>query len=519
MRVVARDRYVNGINGEFLCIKGRFAHPFVNHEDRIRTPLIRYRKGGKLIPATWDDAIRHVAERLDAIANENGRNAIGVVGSPRLTNEALYVLRKFATELVGTENFTTTDVFSLKPFFDNLGGLLATHRDIRHAKTILLIGGEPEELQPFTGKQIRQAVRNGGAKLIIVNSVPIRLSEQASQFVHIRPGTEDSIVLALADSGSDSLAAQKSAIETSEIAAIRDAIANTTGDVVVMFGEQLSAGAQAIVAQFPSLFASDERRVLLHPQPLYNNSIGAHDMGLMDQDISPAEMLDASGEAMRALYVAGSFLPRQLEGREDMLGKLDFLVVQELFETETTKFADVVLPAASYAEIDGTFTNNDGFVQRVRQSIDPLHQAKADWIITAQLAKELGLDFGFELSASAVFREISEHVPPYQGMRYPLLKDESNPIQAKYEVKQLDRAQAIQSLRDRVQAMADEGDKVQTTPPVGHELFKIGTLTDRVPQFHLLASGNPRPATTSISPLYQITVDAGLQEEAAVSGD
>ena len=116
MRVVARDRYVNGINGEFLCVKGRFAHPFINHEARIRTPMIRYKKGGKLIPATWDEAIRHVAERLDTVANDHGRNAIGVVGSPRLTNEALYVLRKFATELVGTENYTTTDRFSLQSF-------------------------------------------------------------------------------------------------------------------------------------------------------------------------------------------------------------------------------------------------------------------------------------------------------------------------------------------------------------------------------------------------------------------
>ena len=80
-------------------------------------------------------------------------------------------------------------MFSLKPFFDNLGGPLATHRDIRYAKTIVLIGGEPEELQPLTGKQIRQAVRNGGAQLIVINSVPIRLREQASQFIHIRPGS------------------------------------------------------------------------------------------------------------------------------------------------------------------------------------------------------------------------------------------------------------------------------------------------------------------------------------------
>ena len=67
--------------------------------------------------------------------------------------------------------------------------------------------------------------------------------------------------------------------------------------------------------------------------------------------------------------------------------------------------ADVVLPASSYAEQDGTFTNNDGLVQRVRQSIPPVHQSKPDWMIIAQLAKELGMDFGFELSPSAVFRE------------------------------------------------------------------------------------------------------------------
>ncbi len=97
-------------------------------------------------------------------------------------------------------------------------------------------------------------------------------------------------------------------------------------------------------------------------------------------------MLDDAGDEIRAIYIAGSFLPQQLTGREVSLGKLDFLVVQELFETDTTAFADVVLPAASFAEVDGTFTNNDGFVQRVRQSIPPVNQAMADWIITARLA-------------------------------------------------------------------------------------------------------------------------------------
>jgi NADH-quinone oxidoreductase subunit G len=505
-RSVARDRYVNGINGEFLCIKGRFGHPFINHEARIRTPMIRYKKGGKLIPATWDEAIRHVAERLDAVAEEHGRNAVGVVGSPRLTNEALHVLHKFTTELVGTENYTTTDAFSLRSFFQHLGGPLATHRDIRYAKTIVLIGGDPSELQPLTGKQIRQAVRNGGSTLVLVNSAPIRLREQAKIFLHIRPKSEDAIALALFDPAGDSLAALKAGVEENSIAEARQAIADSTGDVVVMFGRELSPAAQAAIAQFPQKFATRDRRILFHPLPLFNNSIGAHDMGMMNAATSARGMLNAAGSSIRALYVTGSFLPEQIEGHEDAFSKLDFLVVQELFETETTAAADVILPAASYAEQDGTFTNNDGLVQRVRQSIPALHQSKPDWVIVSQLAKELGMDFGYEMSASAVFKEICEQVPAYSGMRYPLLKDETNPVQAKYAV--VDRADVsaeIAVLRQCVEDLPDTGEKIMVTPDVGTELFKIGTLTDKVGQFHLLASGNPRPETTAVSPLYQIT--------------
>ena len=509
LRSVARDRYVNGINGEFLCVKGRFAHPFINHEARIRTPMIRYKKGGKLIPATWDEAIRHVAERLDKVANDRGRNAIGVIGSPRLTNEALYVLKKFATELVGTDNYTTTDLFSLRSFFQNLGGQLATHRDIRYAKTIVLIGGDPGELQPLTGKQIRQAVRNGGATLVLVNSVPIRLREQAKVFLHVRPGTEDALVLALANPSNASLAAQKAGIDASEIDAAREAIANTSGDVVVMFGHQVSSAAQAIIAQLPQSFAAEGRRFLFHPLPFFNNSIGAHDMGMMDAPTSPGQILDAAGSEIHALYMAGGFLPEHFKGREDALSKLDFLVVQELFENETTAVADVVLPAASYAEQDGTFTNNDGLVQRVRQSIPPLHQSKADWMIVAQLAKELGMDFGYEMSASAVFREIGDRVQAYSGMRYPLLKDETNPVQAKYQVAGAgDISAEIEAVRSRVESLPDTGEKITVTPDVGTELFRLGMLTDKVAQFHLLANGNPRPETTAVSPLYQITVGA-----------
>jgi len=305
MRIVARDRYVNGLNGEFLCIKGRFGHPFVNHEERIRTPLIRYQKGGKLVPATWDEAIRFAAQKLSSIKEAHGNNSIAVVGSPRLTNEALYSLRKLATEVVGTENYAVADVFSLKPFFENLGAPLATHRDIRYAKTIVLIGGEPEELQPLTGKQIRQAVRNGGANFILINSVTIRLREAASQFIHINKGTEDAAVLALANSGDVDLAARKMAVETNELEAAGKTINETQGDMVIMFGGELSAAAQAVVAQLPYVFAGEGRRVLLHPLPLFNNSVGAHDMS-RDACRDLNDVLGADGKSVRAMILAGN---------------------------------------------------------------------------------------------------------------------------------------------------------------------------------------------------------------------
>jgi NADH-quinone oxidoreductase subunit G len=520
MRVVARDRYVNGHNGEFLCIKGRFAHPFVNHEERLRTPLVRYKKGGRLVPATWEEAVRFASEKLKAVIDTHGGGSVGVVGSPRLTNESNWAMLKFAREVLGTDKYTATEAFSLVPFFENLSAPIATHRDIRRAKTILLIGGEPEELQPLTGRAVRQAVRNDGAKLVIINSVPIRLKQQAAQFIHVRPGAEDAAVLALASPGDAGAAARKLGVEPDELARASQTLSETAGDVVVLFGGELSAEAQSVLAGLPAAFGEKEgRRFLFHPLPLFNNSVGVHDLGLMSGALNPLEILDAAGSDVRAMYVAGGFLPAHLEGREEALARLDLLIVQELFLTETASAADVIFPAASFAEVDGTFTNNGGLVQRVRQSISPVHQSKPDWAITSQLAAALGKDLGFQMSSTNIFSEIARSVPAYEGLRYPLLKDETNPVQVKHARSAGgDGAALIGHLRDSVSALEETAEKTNQTPPVGHELFKLGVLTSKVPQFHLLAAGNPEPDSVLISPLYQITVDPGLRREAS-AGD
>lgn len=492
-RIVARDRYVNGLNGEFLDVKSRFAHEFVNHTDRIKTPLIRYKKGGKLIPATWDDAIAFVANKF----KESGNN-VGVVASPRLTNEAIFTLKRFAKEVVGTENYAISDKHDHSAFFNNLSAPLATHKEIRKAKTIVLIGGEPDEEQTFTAKQIRQAVRNDKANLIIVNDTPIRLTAQAKQFIHINPNSYDAFVLALTDTSGDESNAKKLGVKTTEFQDFRKTIAETEGDTVIMFGADLSPAAQAVLASSADLFAGVSGRVLLHPLPLYNNSVGAHDMTAGRKSL--AEVLRNS----KALLIGGSLQEEDTQ----LLENKDFIVVQELFETETTKYADVVLPAASFAEIDGTYTNNTGFVQRVRQAIEPVHQSKADWVITSLIAREMGADFGYNFSATMVFKAIADSVSAYEGLRYPALKDESKPVQVKHQISaKKDLAKEIDVLKENTAKLSDESNKNTLTPRVGHKLHRLTTMTSKTAQFHLLANGNPKPENLLVSPLVQFNLD------------
>jgi predicted molibdopterin-dependent oxidoreductase YjgC len=212
-------------------------------------------------------------------------------------------------------------------------------------------------------------------------------------------------------------------------------------------------------------------------------------------------------------------LPNVGGASNEPLPNREFTVLWELFISSVSEFhrqADVILPAASFAEVDGTFTNNDGFVQRVRKAIEPVHQSRPDWLIAAQIARELGADIAPEMAASAIFREIGERIPAYSGLRYPLLKDESNPVQVKHELASpRDLSTEFTTLRKAVEAMDGTANKEQLTPGVGHELFKPGTLMEKTPQIHLLAAGNPKPDNILISPLYQISIDESLKREAA----
>ena len=202
----------------------------------------------------------------------------------------------------------------------------------------------------------------------------------------------------------------------------------------ILFGGELSAEAQAVLARLPTSFGEKEgRRFLLHPLPLFNNSVGVHDLGLMSGALNPLEILDAAGSDVRALYVAGSFLPAHLEGREDALSKLDLLVVQELFldRDDAGTRTSSSPPPRSPRWTGRSRTTADSSSACVSPSRPSTSRSPTGSSLRSS-RRRWAHDLGFQMSSSNIFLEIARDVPAYEGLRYPLLKDETKPVQIKH---------------------------------------------------------------------------------------
>ena len=204
MEIVRGDnRDKSGINGDFLCIKGRYAFDFANHEDRLTQPLIR--KDGKLTPATWEEAFELIGKKFAEVRDRDGGAAIGVIGSTRTTNEETYLLSKFARVVLKTNN---VDHHRTADFPALSSALRASHCAASptrppawrclHAPAILLIGNDPTEQHPLLAWQIRNNVRLHRAKLYVINSQSIKLRRQATSFTQIPAGAEGKVAAFLA---------------------------------------------------------------------------------------------------------------------------------------------------------------------------------------------------------------------------------------------------------------------------------------------------------------------------------
>jgi NADH-quinone oxidoreductase subunit G len=409
MDIVRGDnRDKSGINGDFLCIKGRYAFDFFDHKDRLRQPLIR--KDGKLTPTTWEEAIEHVGKRLREIRDSKGGQSIGVIGSNRTTNEENYLLQKFARTVLGTNNIDHHRTADFAGFARAVAGkenATASMRDVANAQAILLIGNDPTERHPLLAWNIRNNVRLNSAKLYVVNSQAIKLQRQAARFVQIPEGREGKLVAFLNgdDAAAGSLTGASGSNDT--LKQLRDEL-KAQKDLVIIFGSEVQGADIAPLVKFGS--ALNAKFICLGD---YANSRGAADMGLYPdllpgyvalngphkyneewgalsktKGLSLQEMMQAAKAGkLGALYVVGSnpvvdysFDPVALQNT--------FVVVQELFLTETAMLAEVVLPAASAYEKSGTFTNTSGDIQLLKKAGD-ITGIKSDFEIIVRVAERM----------------------------------------------------------------------------------------------------------------------------------
>jgi NADH-quinone oxidoreductase subunit G len=405
MEIVRGDnRDKSGINGDFLCIKGRYAFDFANRENRLTKPMIR-RTGGRLEEVTWDEAIEFAGTRLREIRDSKGGSAIGVIGSNRTTNEESYLLQKFARTVVGTNNIDHHRTADYPAFAAAMNGRSeASLRDIAAAKAILLLGNDPTEQHPGLAWQIRTNVRLNQARLYVANHNPIKLRRQATAFLEIPEDGYAGLIAWLGGTEAP-LDDDKTAV------AFRDAIRKEESLVIVFGSEFRGRDVEALIALGATLPS-----VKFACLGDYVNSRGAADMGLypdllpgyvpvaapahfaQDYPGLPAaaglnllQMFDAAeAGSLDALYIVGSNPVSRFARHSEALHNT-FIVVQDMFMTETAQFADVILPAANLYEKAGTVTSTFGDLQLVKKAADRAG-VRSDFELIVRLAAAMGAD-------------------------------------------------------------------------------------------------------------------------------
>ena len=447
MRLMSRTN--DEIDDGWLCDRGRWGFEFVNSPDRLRTPMIR--RNGQLQQASWEEALSLIATRLKEISARNGAKAVAGIGSTRTTNEEAYLFQKLLREVVGTPNVDhhhgnfpgSRDELTGRPWMPT-----TSIANLEKASHIVLIASDPYKKQPVLNLRIKKAMKLG-ARILIVNEGATELDRFASQKITLPARGTGAAVKLLLDA-----AAQQGSLRNpdenvrQQVRQSADQRTQTESTLGAEVSEQLRTLAETIATSKGAVIFYDEMATLeagneelasdiqrlahltgnvegegMGVGPLFEdaNSLGARDMGLLPDSLPgyqpvaenglPYEEL-LSNPAVKALYVMGANPARHTSAD---LGQKEFIVVQDIRLTETAEFADVVLPAATFAEKDGSMTNLDHHVQAIRQALRPLPFAKADWEILTLLAERMGHAWDYARPQD-VFAEIAEQHPFYAGL-------------------------------------------------------------------------------------------------------
>lgn len=406
MRGDNRDK--SGMNGDFLCVKGRYAFDFANNDNRITTPLLR-QPDGTHRPATWDEALSYAGKRLREVRDTKGGQAIGVIGSNRTTNEENYLLQKFARTVLGTNNIDhhrTADYTTFNQVLAGHPGRTASQKDNQVAPAVMILGGDPSNQNPLTAWNLRSDVRLNRARLYVANHAEIKLRRQAKGFLHIPEFSYSALTSFLA--GDD--AAAESLVQPgndSSLAHEFRKLVRAEESLVVLISNEIHGADLRRLLEF-GLTLPNRKFALLAD---YVNSRGAADMGLLPDmlpgytpvghpsfaeykapDAPGLDLLQqfdaAAAGTLSALYIVGAN-PVARYSVDPAALKNTFLVVQDMFLTETARLADVILPAANLYEKAGSVTNSYGDLQQVNKAADRAG-VRSDFEMIVRLADKMG---------------------------------------------------------------------------------------------------------------------------------
>jgi NADH-quinone oxidoreductase subunit G len=449
----SNNRDLSGINKDFLCVKGRFGFDFTKHPERVKQPLLR--RGSELYPVSWEEAAQAAATKLRHVFDKGGKNAIGFIGSNRTSNEENYLFQRLARQTFGTNNVDhhrTVDYTGLVTALDDRAhDSMLTMEQLYESKAVLVIGNDPTNQNPLVAWQIRSGIRHFGTKLFIINANEIKLTRKATQFVRIQAGHEGAALGYLAHEQGN---LAPGLVE--QLVQLRAAL-EAESDVAIVFGEEVSGAALGLLVNFGSKLRGKTRYMALGD---YANSRGAADMGVLPDRLpgyaytdnaaarekleeiwggvipshagmtTPQMVEAAQSGKLKALYVMGANPLAHFGTLGAGRGQLELLIVHEMFLTETAKQADIVFPAASAYEKDGTVTNTAGEIQMLRKGVE-IMGTRSDFdllrIVSHQMER-LGLGKAFHYkSPAAVFEEIRKTVPGYSAQPGALLEGAAEP--------------------------------------------------------------------------------------------
>ena len=377
-------------------------------------------------PVSWAEALAAVAKKFKEVKARDGKFA--AIGSNHTTNEENYYLQKFAREALGTnsiDHHRTGDVATLLDALSGKTDALATTDDLYNRKAILVIGSDLSQQHPFLAFQIRANYRHHSAHIYTVTPGPVREQKQAVRSIITVPGQE------LAD-----------------IESLREQLKGEP-ELVILFGDVIKGEAVHKLVAFGDSLGIPVKYVCLVD---YSNSRGASDMGLSPRLGPGYRPVSAPGLAydeilaladLDVLWVVGA---NPLK-RASLASNQAFVVVNEMFLTETAQRADVVFPAASAYEKNGTVTNVCGQVQRLKAGLQVMG-TKPDLEIMGLLSKEMGINIGI-WSPEKVFDEIRASVHGY-NIPLPIVASggaaQTTPVNG--HVPASSRPDLIQSARD-----------------------------------------------------------------------